>query len=162
MGIIAAKNVMDPAEFWREYEVRFGEQVHSYTLGRYLRGWNEYDAPLWGLLIATSGGFRFHHFPHEGWIEAISRTTSGGAAPTEKLIFIPKERIVSAELRFEKSWWRKLLFAQPPLLIIRYRDVNGTGEPIAELIAETEKKAETLVRHLTTTMLDAIGAHFCC
>ncbi|MDR3171540.1 MAG: hypothetical protein LBU17_07930 [Treponema sp.] len=136
---------MDPVAFWQDYEARFGEKVHSYTLGRYIRGWAEYDAPLWGLLIVTSGGFRFHHFPHESWIEAISRTTSGGAAPTEKLIFIPQERLISVELRFEKSWWKKLFFAQPPLLIIRYRADNGEGE----LVAETETKAEALVRHLS-------------
>jgi hypothetical protein len=142
---MARKQNNDPADFWREYEKTCGEKVLAYTLGQYISGWDEYEYPFWGLLIATGGGFRVHHFPHESWIQALSRTTMGGEAPKEKTIFIPKERLVSAELRVERSWWKKLLFAAPPRLIIRYRKVEGEE---AELVALTENKAEFIVKEL--------------
>lgn len=139
---MARLNTKDPQTFWRDYEAQRGEQVLAYALGRYIRGFEGFNAPLWGLLIATSGGFRFHHFPHESWIEALSRTTLGGEAPQERLIFIPKERLIAVDFREETSWWKKLFTPQPPLLLIRYRDEAG-GEQ--ELVAETEKKAAALL-----------------
>ncbi|MDR2633609.1 MAG: hypothetical protein LBC51_08325 [Treponema sp.] len=142
---MAGLNTRDPQTFWRDYAARLGEQVFAYALGRYIRGWEGFDRPLWGLLIATSRGFRFHHFPHESWMEALSRTTLGGEAPQERLIFIPQERLIAVELREERSWWKKLLTPQSPLLVIRYQD--DAGEP-RELLAETEKKAQAILQAL--------------
>jgi hypothetical protein len=135
----------EPEVFWRDYAAKFGEQVLAYALGRYIRGWEGFDVSLWGLLIATSGGFRFHHFPHESWIEAISRTTLGGEAPQERLIFIPQERLIAVDFQQETAWWKKLLSAQPPRLVIRYRD---DADKEQELVAETEKKAVAILRAL--------------
>jgi hypothetical protein len=150
--LIRRKQDNDPAKFWQDYEERYGEKVLSYALGRYITGWNEYDGPFWGLLIATGGGFRIHHFPHEGWLQALSRATSGGEPPKEKTIFIPRDRILQVEFRVEKSWWRRALFAHPPLLVIRYRDAEGADLNPAgggtELIAETEHRAKEIVQHL--------------
>jgi len=132
-------NTNDPAVFWREYEAKHGEKVLAHSLGCYQRGWEEFEGPLWGLLIATDGGFRFHHFPHEGWIRALARISGGGGEePTERTIFIPSERLRSAELLMEKSWIRKLLTARPPQLGIRYSTEAG-GEGF--LLAETDKTA---------------------
>ncbi|MDR1957215.1 MAG: hypothetical protein LBQ30_10235 [Treponema sp.] len=142
---MAARNKQDPAAFWRDYAAKLGEQVLAYALGQYLQGWDDFDTPLWGLLIATSGGFRFHHFPHESWLAAMSRTTLGGEAPQERCIFIPQERLITAELQEESSWWKKLFRAQSPRLVIRYRTAEGVER---ELMAETEKKAAALVQAL--------------
>jgi hypothetical protein len=142
---MGSKKNTDPAEFWRDYETQNGEKVLAFTLGRYISGWPSYDMPLWGLVIATDGGFRFHHFPHESWIEAVSRVTTGGKAPEEKTIFIPKGWLISVELRTEKRWWKKLLSPYPPRLVLRYRNAEGVE---AELLAETDRKAETLLPHL--------------
>jgi hypothetical protein len=135
----------EAAQFWREYEDRYGEKVHAYVLGRYLSGWEGFDEALWGLLIATGGGFRFHHFPHESWLTALSRVTRGGKAPEEKTIFIPRDRIRSAELYREKSLWKRIVLPSPPLLILRYRKEEETGEAEGILRAETEAKAEALL-----------------
>ncbi|MDR2393566.1 MAG: hypothetical protein LBD93_05375 [Treponema sp.] len=135
-------NTKDPQVFWRNYEAQLGEQVFAYALGRYIRGWEGFNTPLWGLLIATSGGFRFHHFPHESWIDALSRTTMGGEPPQERLIFIAQERLIALDLQEERLWWKKLLNPQPPLLVIRYQDDAGQAQ---ELIAETEKKAAAIL-----------------
>jgi hypothetical protein len=128
-------------EFWRDYEEKCGEKVLAYNLGQYIKGWEPYREPLWGLVILTEAGFRFHHFAHENWIGALSRLGSGGEAPKEKTIFIPLGDIVSAELHIEKRWWKKILSPGVPRLIIRYR-TEGGGE--AELVAETDSKAEPL------------------
>ncbi|MDR0623600.1 MAG: hypothetical protein LBG10_04145 [Treponema sp.] len=137
-----------PDEFWRDYENRIGEKVLARGLGRYLSGWEEFDAagrPLWGLLIATEGGFRFHHFPQVNWFEALARLNSGWEAPREKTFFIPREQIIAAELRKETSWWKRLFTPSPPLLIIRYRTAEGTE---AELLAETDSQGEGLIAGL--------------
>jgi hypothetical protein len=136
----------DPADFWREYGEKHGEKVLAYAMGQYLSGWAEYGAPFWGLLIATDGGFRVHHFPQENWLQVLSRGSfGGGKAPEEKTIFIPKDRLLSGELRVEKVWWKKIFFPSWPRLIIRYRDAQGAG---AELAASTEKDAGKIVRAL--------------
>jgi hypothetical protein len=135
----------DPADFWREYEEKCGEKVLAYALGQYVSGWAEYDISFWGLVIATSGGFRVHHFPHESWIQALSRTTMGGKPPQEKTIFIPKDRIVSLELLVEKAWWKRLLFPSQPRLLVRYR-ADGGAEAVLTVLTET--KAEALVEAL--------------
>jgi hypothetical protein len=139
------KKKESPEEFWRGYAARYGETVLSYILGKYLSGWDEFDAAgapeLWGLLIATSGGFRFHHFPHEGWLEAVVRATTGGEAPQEKTLFIPAGSMRAAEIRSEKSWWKRILFPRQPRLVLRYRNEDGREK---ELIAETGSNGETL------------------
>jgi hypothetical protein len=142
---MARKKNMDPDDFWKQYEAGVGEKVLSYTLGQYLSGWPEYASPLWGLLIATSGGFRFHHFPHESWIVAISRLSSGGEAPKEKTIFIPRSRILGAELRVEKSLLKKIFIASSPRLVLRYMDNAGAE---SEFVAETDSKASFIVENL--------------
>jgi hypothetical protein len=144
-GLFERKKETDPANFWKDYGEKCGETVLAYTLGQYLSGWDEFNMPLWGLLIATSGGFRFHHFPHEGWIQALSRVSSGGDAPTEKTLFIPRDQLTSVELNVEKSKWKKILFPSSPRLVVRYGDTGG------ELVMETDQKAAEIVRALSTT-----------
>jgi hypothetical protein len=136
---------VDPEAFWKQYEAALGEKVLAYTLGQYLSGWAGIDRPLWGLLIATDGGFRFHHFPHEGWIQALSRVTTGGDAPKEKTIFIPRDRILGAELRRETSLLKRIFLPRQPRFILRYRDSDGAE---AEFIAETDSKASIIVENL--------------
>ena len=68
------KNEVDTEDFWRDYEEKIGEKVLVRSLGQYISGWEEFGGPrgrtLWGLIMATSGGFRFHHFPQVSWFEA--------------------------------------------------------------------------------------------
>jgi hypothetical protein len=145
MGLFSAKKQSDPREFWKSYEAQLGEKVLAFALGQYLSGWEEFDSPLWGLLIATDSGFRFHHFPHEGWLQLLSRVSSGNDAPKEKTLFIPRDRILGAELYTEKSLLKRILFSSAPKLKIRYLDTQG-GE--GELVAETDGKAEEIVQYL--------------
>jgi hypothetical protein len=142
-GIFNRGNNQDPEKFWREYGERYGETVLVFGLCRYISGWAEFQDNLWGLAIATSGGFRFHHFPHESWIQAISRTGFGGDAPTEKTLFIPYERILGTELRIEKSWWKRLLNPSLPHLTIRYR-LEGPESDEDTLVIEADQKAGEL------------------
>ncbi|MDR0524740.1 MAG: hypothetical protein LBG90_02575 [Spirochaetaceae bacterium] len=135
----------DPKDFWQDYEKRTGEKVLAYDLGRYIRGWDALTPPLWGLLIVSSGGFRFHHFPQESWMETLSRTASGGDAPQEKTLFVPKERILGADFWVETAWWKRLLTFQAPLLTVRCLTETGNETLIA---AETEKKASVLAEHI--------------
>jgi hypothetical protein len=142
---MAHKNFQDPADFWREYGEKCGEKVLAYGLGRLVSGWDECSLPLWGLLIATSGGFRFHHFPQKNWLLAIIRNGTDEETAGEKTIFIPKEKIISAGFRTEKSVLKRLLFAVPPRLVIRYGS-SGGGE--RELTAEAGQKAEAVAGSL--------------
>jgi hypothetical protein len=128
-------------KFWQEFELSTGEKVLAKSLGKYICGWAGYDYELWGLAIATSGGFRFHHFPHEGWLSALSRITTGGEAPKEKTFFVPKESIQSAELILEKRWWKKILTSPNPLLVICC-SVNGTE---TRVMIETDRSAAAVV-----------------
>jgi hypothetical protein len=139
------KQDRDPDQFWQEYEEQIGEKVLAKALGRYMQGWAEYEGPLWGLVIATSGGFRFHHFPHESWISALARVSTGSKPPVEKTIFIPREKISSVELRIEKRWWKKIFSPVPPMLIISYR----TETSQESLYAETELNAKDVFAALT-------------
>ena len=141
------KKDTDPGEFWKEYEAALGEKVLAKTLGRYLSGWDEYGEPLWGLLIATSGGFRFHHFPHESWITALTRVTTGGKPPSEKTIFIPGNRILSASLIMEKRWWKQFLAPVHPLFKLRYLCPGGERE----LAAETDLGAREIIAAIEST-----------
>jgi hypothetical protein len=145
---MARAKATDPQKFWQDYAEQLGEKVLSYTLGHYQGGWEEYDPPLWGLIIATDKSFRFHHFPQDNWLAAISRAGTGGDGPKEKIISIPRERIVSVQLAVQTSWWKKLFFTKPPVLRLRYR--TGSGDE-AELFIETDKKAAAIVESLSTT-----------
>jgi hypothetical protein len=142
---MAGKKKADPEEFWKSYEAALGEKVLAFSLGQYLAGWAEHDPPLWGLLIATDRGFRFHHFPQEGWLQALSRLSGGGKAPVEKTIFIPRERILRAELRRERSLLKRILLAPRPRLVVRYRDEDGGEE---EFIAEADSAAAAVAEKL--------------
>jgi hypothetical protein len=91
----------------------------------------------------TGGGFRFHHFPQVSWLDALSRLNSSWETPKEKTFFIPRGQISAAELRIEKNRWKRLFAPGLPLLIIRYQGEDGQAR---ELLAETDSKAEELVR----------------
>jgi hypothetical protein len=149
--LFGKKDDANPDRFWKEYEEKIQEKVLARSLGRYISGWDEYQEPLWGLLIATTGGFRFHHFPHEGWLIALTRITTGGEPPKEKTIFVPREKITSVELRVEKRWWKKLLMPSLPLLQLHYK---GPGGEDAVLIAETEVKAQDVFSALEKVSAD--------
>jgi hypothetical protein len=125
-------------EFWKNYEEAHGEKVLAFNLGLYLRGCGSLQDSLWGLLIATDGGFRFHHFAQESWISALSRLTAGGGGkdPKEKTAFIPKENIIAAEYRVETNWFKKIFTASRPLFILQYYDDEGQKHC---LVAETDK-----------------------
>ena len=124
--IFRKEKPQNPDDFWREYEEKTGEKVLARSLGQYVSGWDEFEGQkgIWGLIIATSGGFRFHHFPQQSWLMALSQTV-GREAPKEKTIFIPKEKIISAQLVEESIWWKKLLKASIPRLLIHYHDEAG-------------------------------------
>ena len=115
----------NPDDFWREYEEKTGEKILAHALGLYISGWDEFDRngwnDIWGLIIISSGGFRFHHFPQQNWLRALSMFDDSGKS-REKIIFIPKEKIVSAKLQTETRWWAKLLTASPPVLTVQCRD----------------------------------------
>lgn len=140
----------EAAQFWREYEERIGEKILKYALGQYLSGSPEYKGPLWGLAIVTEGGFRFHHFPHENWIAALTRLGGGGGeAPKEKIIVIPKDRIRSYRVVREKSWWRRLLAPTSPKLVIDYVS-GGADSGEAALLVEIDRDAEALEAAMRT------------
>ena len=133
-------------EFWQDFQASTGETVLAKSMGKYLRGWDAYAEPLWGLAIATSGGFRFHHFPKEASIFGIARVPSGGKPPREKTFFIPRQAIVSAELVQEKRWWKKLLASPFPLLVIRCR-IEGAEKTVS---IEVDHHAAAVTAALST------------
>lgn len=148
------KNRKSPEDFWREYEEKTGEKILSRTLGQYISGWDEFGAgkfgaaaknPLWGLIIATSGGFRFHHFPQANWFTNLTGFGSGDEPPKEKTIFIPGDRIISAVIIKETKWYKKIFAPVTPSLVIRYRDETGTEK---ELLLLVEYKTEGLTEAL--------------
>jgi hypothetical protein len=143
--IFQRKKDANPDLFWKEYEEKTGENVLAKALGHYMSGWAEYTEPLWGLLIATSGGFRFHHFPHESWFAALTRATTGGSSAVEKTIFIPKENIKAVSMRAERRWWKRLLVPSPPVFCLRYGVLDGSE---AELLAETDTSAQAVAEAL--------------
>jgi hypothetical protein len=143
-----------PEDFWREYEEKVGEKVLARSLGQYVSGWDEFGdlsaptyvgSPLWGLIIATSGGFRFHHFPQVNWLTSIMRFGSTDDPPKEKTIFIPREKIISAELQKETKWYKKIFSQAVPRLLIRYRNEAGTEN---QLVLNAEYKPDGLAEAL--------------
>jgi len=136
------KPEQSPEAFWQEYEEKTGEKVISRGLGKYISGWKEFDEKnrggLWGLIITTSGGFRFHHFPQNSWIDALTRFAEK-EPPKEKTIFIPNEKIASSQLIKEPRWWKKIFSPSTPQLVIRYADEAG-GE--RRLVFEVERVEE--------------------
>jgi len=142
--ILKKKESVDADTFWQDYEASIGEKVLAKSLAKYQSGWPEYSQLLWGLAIATSGGFRFHHFPHESWITAMSRIGGRGEAPQEKTFFIPNDCIDTVELIVENRWWRKILSPSYPVLIIR---CTINSEP-TEVLIETDRSAEAIVNAL--------------
>ena len=119
------KEEKGPEQFWREYAEKTGEEVTGYWLGQYLSGWDEFKntKSLWGLVIFTSGGFRFHHFPQQSWLFSIVQS-SRIETLKEKTIFIPKEKIKNMRIIWEESWWKKILNPAWPQLVINYIDEN--------------------------------------
>jgi len=144
MGFFTSRRNEDPDDFWREYEEKTGEKIIARGLGQYVSGWDEFGdsgrTPLWGLIIATSGGFRFHHFPQNNWLSALFG--SGGEAQKEKTIFIPREKIITASLHKETKWYKKLLSPGVPRLIIRYLSETGAEK---DLLFYAEYKSENIV-----------------
>ena len=138
--MLFGKNEREPDAFWQEYEEKTGEKVLARSLGQYLSGWEEFDnrrwTNMWGLIIASSGGFRFHHFPQQGWLEAFTQFTGSGAS-REKTIFIPKEQIRTARLVEESRWWKKIFAPSSPKLVINYQDETGTE---CQLLLETDSR----------------------
>ena len=114
------EKTQNPDDFWREYEEKTGEKVLARSLGQFISGWKEFEGTtgLWGLIIATTGGFRFHHFPQQSWLTAFSQREP----PKEKTIFIPKEKIIRAQLIVETKWWKKIFGSPSPRLLIHYHD----------------------------------------
>jgi len=148
MGIFTfRRNSKDPDDFWREYEEKTGEKIIARGLGQYVSGWDEFDGsgknPIWGLIIATSGGFRFHHFPQTNWMSALAG--SGGDSEKEKTIFIPREKIITAHLSKETKWYMKLLSSGVPRLLIRYLNETGTEK---NLLFHAEYKSEGIAEAL--------------
>jgi hypothetical protein len=141
-------------EFWQEYEEKTGEKVITRTLGQYISGWEEFDIKgstnIWGLLIATSGGFRFHHFPQNHWLTSIMSSSKPGK---EKTIFIPKEKIISIIYQKETAWWKKLLKSIPQRIIINYKDYPESDE--RRLILDSSYNLDDLVAKLPTAELNA-------
>jgi hypothetical protein len=133
------KKAKSPEDFWREYEENTGEKVLTRCLGQYVSGWEEFGkiSKIWGLIIASSGGFRFHHFPQISWLDLISRST-GYEQPKEKTIFIPRERIINAQFIEEPNWWKKLVSPALPQLLINYLDETGNE---LQLLFEADTKA---------------------
>jgi hypothetical protein len=152
MGIFSLRrNDKEPDDFWREYEEKTGETIIARSLGQYISGWDEFGDvsdrnPIWGLIIATSGGFRFHHFPQTNWLSAL--IGSGGEAQKEKTIFIPREKIIAASLSRETKWYRKILSSGGggPRLLIRYLCETGTEKA---LLFNAEYKSENIVEAIS-------------
>ncbi|MCL2194108.1 MAG: hypothetical protein FWB78_12040 [Treponema sp.] len=128
---MARARTQSAENFWREYEETTGEKVLAHGMGQYVSGWQGFGVPnrrkpIWGLVIATSGGFRFHHFPQTGGL--LGNFGTSGIVPKEKTIFIPRDRIVAAVLHKETKWYKRLLSPDSPFLRISYLDESSGGE----------------------------------
>jgi len=123
----------NPEDFWREYEEKTNDKVLAKCMGRYISGWEDFDSKewkdLWGLVIICEKGFRFHHFPQQSWLKALV-IHGENEKSDEKIIFIPKETIISAGLHTESRWWAKIFSNTPPQLTINYRDGAGNEKRV--------------------------------
>jgi hypothetical protein len=137
--MLSKKEQKSPDEFWREYEAQTGEKVLSRGLGKYVSGWDEFDkkqwSGLWGLVINTSGGFRFHHFPQNSIFDLLTQFAAK-EPQKEKTIFIPQEKISSQQIIKEEKWWKRIFVHSAPRLIINYMDESDGKEK--KLIFEAE------------------------
>jgi len=150
------KDEISPETFWREYEEKTGEKVLARGLGKYISGWEEFDKKqyngIWGLVISTSGGFRFHHFPQYTLpipgIAPILATFAASAndKPMEKTIFIPNEKIILQKIIKEEKWYKRLFSRSAPQLVINYRDEtpDDSGGKDKKLIFEAEYTKEKI------------------
>jgi hypothetical protein len=138
------KEEKSSGDFWREYEEKTGEKLLDRGLGKYVLGWDEFDEKkwngIWGLIFTTTGGFHFHHFPQNNWIDALTQFAEK-EPPKEKLIFIPKEKVLSIEFIVEKIWWKKIFNPSPPHLVVMYTDDAGNKK---KLLFEAEY---TIITH---------------
>ncbi|MDR2730092.1 MAG: hypothetical protein LBB81_04255 [Treponema sp.] len=145
--MLIQKQTEKPREiFWHEYEEKTGEKVLAHSLGQYICGFKEFDQNkwnnIWGLIIATTGGLRFHHFPKMSWIDAFTRFAEQ-EAPKEKTFFIPSEQIASARLIKETHWWKRILNSGPPKLVI-----CRTDETEEKVLFEVEFNSGELIKTL--------------
>jgi hypothetical protein len=81
------------------------------------------------------------------WITALVNRGSD-EFPKEKTIFIPKEKIVSAVLRKETKWYKKIFSSVTPRMVIRYCDVDETEK---ELVLNAEYKSDGIAELLGKT-----------
>jgi len=136
-------------DFWREYEEKIGEKVLARGLGRYSSGWEEFDSNkwnnIWGLIIICSGGFRFHHFPQKNWLESLMNRGDSGESK-EKILILPKGKIIKAEFHEESRWWKKIFISRPPELIIHYSDDNENEK---KMFLETDFGSKELAEKLS-------------
>ena len=144
------KDKESPDAFWREFSEKTGETVLARGLGKYVCGWDEFDnkqlSGLWGLIINTSGGFRFHHFPQNGFFDSLTQLAfNEKEPPKEKTIFLPREKIVSQKIIKEEKWWKRLISNSTPQLVITYRDETSeksVDESVKKLVFEAEYTKE--------------------
>ena len=141
--------------FWQEYEEKIGATVLARSLGQYLSGWEEFDnkglTNIWGLIIATSEGFRFHHFAHRNWLEALTNREGS----KEKIIDIQREKIISAQFIYESRWWMKLLRNTLPKLELVYKDNEGMERTMvleANIMAGKNNNSELLADKLNSLL----------
>jgi len=146
------KDEKPPDIFWREYEENTGEKVLTRGLGKYICGWDEFDKKrwngLWGLIINTSGGFRFHHFPQNNIFDILTKfAVNENEPPKEKTIFLSREKIISQEFLKEEKWWKRLFFRFAPQLIVNYRDEAPyeSGGKDKKLVFEAEYTNENIL-----------------
>ena len=150
--MLMKKNETNVDKFWQDYEEKTGEKILAHSLGQYFSGWEEFDSQgwtgIWGLLIATSGGFRFHHFPKISWLESFT-SFAGREAPKEKTLFIHMEKIVSVQIKEESKWWKKLLTSSCPQLTIIYRDgMENERQLLLEIHIKPHELVSTLAEKL--------------
>jgi hypothetical protein len=148
------KKEKSPDTFWQEFTEKTGETVLERGLGKYVSGWEEFDKEktngIWGLVIHTSGGFRFHHFPQytlpvPGFSPILEAFASHLKDPSnEKTIFIPKEKIISQKIIKEEKWYKRLFYNSMPQLVINYSEETPEefGEKNRKLIFEAEYTKE--------------------
>ena len=138
LTMLTKKEEKTAASFWQEYEEKTGEKVIKRGLGKYISGWDEFDEKnlggMWGLIISTTGGFRFHNFPQNSWIDALTRFADSGK-PKEKTIFLPQEKITSIQLKEETNRWKRFFCSCPPEIIVTYTDEDGNER---KLVFEAE------------------------